>query len=135
MRFYSLDEGFKSSSYLPETLLDPEIGHAFQANKAAFNKALNTEGDLWSWLEGTNNRVRLARFGAAMNGAKNITSLDAQLYRLSSDFELLNWQGMRGISSPRTRWLSTSGVALARSHWYSRSITRTFASLSRIARL
>ena len=116
MRFYSLDEGFKSSSYLPETLLDPEIGHAFQANKAAFNKALNTEGGLWSWLEGTNNRVRLVRFGAAMNGAKNITSLDAQLYRLSSDFELLNWQGMRGISSPRTRWLSTLEVVLGRSH-------------------
>jgi len=74
-----LDEGFKSSSYLPETLLDPELGHAFQPNKTAFNKAFNAKEDFWSWIEGPNNRQRLTRFGAAMNGMKNMTSLDAIL--------------------------------------------------------
>jgi hypothetical protein len=73
MRFCSLDEGFKSSSYLTETLLDPELGHASETNKTAFNKALNTEKDFWSWLEGPDNRLRLARFSAAMNGLGNMT--------------------------------------------------------------
>lgn len=69
----SLDEGFKSSSYLTETLLDPELGHANETNKTAFNKALDTEEDFWSWLEGPDNGLRLARFGAAMNGLGNMT--------------------------------------------------------------
>ena len=30
-------EDFKTSGYLTETLLDPELGHAHAANKAAFN--------------------------------------------------------------------------------------------------
>jgi hypothetical protein len=73
MRFHSLDEGFKGSSYLTETLLDPEFGHAYEANKAAFNKAHNVKEDLWKWLEAPDNRLRLARFGAGMNGVKNMT--------------------------------------------------------------
>ena len=37
MRLHSLDEGFKGSSYLTMTLfLDPELGHAYEANKTAF---------------------------------------------------------------------------------------------------
>ena len=74
--FCSLDEGFKSSSYLTETLLDPELGHASETNKTAFNKALNIEEDFWSWLEGPDNRLQLARFGAAMNGLGNMTPPD-----------------------------------------------------------
>lgn len=73
MRLCSLDEGFKSSSYLTETLLDPELGHANETNRTAFNKALDTEEDFWSWLEGPDNGLRLARFGAAMNGLGNMT--------------------------------------------------------------
>ena len=75
----SLDEGFKSSGYLAETLLDPELGHASEANKTAFNKAHNTEDDMWSWLERPDNRLRLARFGAAMDGVKNMWTADAIL--------------------------------------------------------
>ena len=79
MCFYSLDESFKASSYLPETLLDPELGHAYESNKTALNRAFNTDVDFWSWIESPNNRLRLARFGAAMNGAKNMTSADTIL--------------------------------------------------------
>ena len=79
MHFYSLDEGFKGSSYLTETLLDPELGHAYEANKTAFNKAHNVKGDLWTWFEAPDNRLRLARFGAGMNGAKNMTPSEAIL--------------------------------------------------------
>jgi len=79
MRIHSLDDGFKSSSYLTETLLDPEFGHANEPNKTALNKALNIKGDFWSSLEGPGNRLRLARFGSAMNGMKNMSSAEAIL--------------------------------------------------------
>jgi hypothetical protein len=79
MHLCSLDEGFKSSSYLTETLLDPEIGHASEVNKTAFNKALNFKEDFWIWLESPDNRLRLARFGAAMNGLGNMAPADAIL--------------------------------------------------------
>ena len=70
--------GFKSSSCLTETLLDPELGHANEANKAAFNKAHSTEEDMWSWLEHPDQRLRLVRFGAAMTSA-SLTASDAIL--------------------------------------------------------
>jgi hypothetical protein len=76
---YSLDEGFKTSSYLTETLLDPEFAHAYEANKAAFNKAYNVKENLWTWFEAPDNRLRLARFGAAMNGVKNMAPVEAVL--------------------------------------------------------
>ena len=76
---FSLDEGFKSSSYLTETLLDPELGHAFKSNEAAFNKVYNVKEDLWTWFEAPGNRLKLARFGAAMNGAKNMCPPEAIL--------------------------------------------------------
>jgi hypothetical protein len=71
--FYRLDEGFKSCSYIPETLLDPEFGHAYESNKAAFNKAHNAKESMWTWFERPENRLRLAQVGAGMNGLKNIT--------------------------------------------------------------
>jgi hypothetical protein len=58
MHLYSLDVGFKTSGYLTDTLLDPELGHAYESNKTAFNKAHNE--DKWSWLERPDNRLRLA---------------------------------------------------------------------------
>ncbi|KAI9440862.1 S-adenosyl-L-methionine-dependent methyltransferase [Lactarius indigo] len=70
---FSLDVTFKSSSYLTETLLDPEIGHATEPTKTALNKAFGVEGDMWSWLESPDNRLRLASFGAAMTGYKNVS--------------------------------------------------------------
>ena len=79
MRIHSLDDGFKSSSYLTETLLDPEFGHANEPNKTALNKALNIKGDFWSSLQGPDNKLRLARFGSAMNGLKNMSSAEAIL--------------------------------------------------------
>ena len=79
MRLHSLDEGFKSSSYLTETLLDPEFGHAYEANKTAFNKAHNVKEEVWTWFEAPDNRLRLARFRAGMNGVKNMTPPEAIL--------------------------------------------------------
>jgi hypothetical protein len=142
MRFYSLDEGFKSSSYLTETLLDPQFGHAYESNKTAFNKVYNVEEDIWTWFEAPDNRLRLSRFGAGMNGFKNMSSPDAILAGsiLLCDFstsrsnvETLNLQGTVGESSPRARWLSMSEAVLARRPCCSLFITHISASLYRIA--
>jgi hypothetical protein len=121
---YSLDEGFKSSSYLPEALLDPELGHAYETNKTPLNKAFNIEGDYWSWLESPDNRLRSIRFGAAIKSMKYMTSPDNILkgsitrnfagYRLI--FEILGQQGMRGKRFPKTRWSSMLGAALGCIH-------------------
>ncbi|KAH8978960.1 O-methyltransferase [Lactarius akahatsu] len=74
-----LDEAFKGSSYQTETLLDPQLGHATEPSKTSLNKAFGFEGDMWSWFEGPNNRLRLARFGAAMSGLRNVSSENAIL--------------------------------------------------------
>jgi len=79
MRFYSLDEGFKCSSYLTETLLDPQFGHAYESNKAAFNKVYNAEEDMWTWFEAPDNKLRRARFWAGISGMVNMASPDAIL--------------------------------------------------------
>ncbi len=47
MRFHSLDEGFKGSGHLTETLLDPELGHSYEVNTTPFNRAHN---DGWGQL-------------------------------------------------------------------------------------
>ena len=67
------------SSYLTETLLDPEFGHAYESNKTAFNKAFNVKEGLWSWFETPGNELRLTRFGAAMNGLKNMSPVEGIL--------------------------------------------------------
>ena len=72
VHFNSSDEGFKSASHLTEILLDPELGHAYEPNNTAFNRAHNTKEVMWSWLEHPDNKLHLVRFGAAMNGMKNI---------------------------------------------------------------
>jgi len=74
-----LDEVFKSSSYLTETLLDPELGHASEPTKTALNKTFSFEGDMWSWFEESDNKLRLARFGAAMASVANMTPPEAIL--------------------------------------------------------
>jgi hypothetical protein len=119
----SLDEAFKSSSYLTETLLDPEFGHASEANKAAFNRAHNIGEDMWSWFERPDNKLRLARFGASMEGVRNTISADSILEGsvIARSFEgryvtqiYSHWQGTPGRASPKAHLLSMLEAALAR---------------------
>ena len=80
---------------------------------------------MWSWFEGPDNRLRLARFGAAMAGFRNMTPEDAILDGLSHHPTVLlidhflidasNPQGMHGASSLLAPLSSMLGVALARS--------------------
>ena len=97
---YSLDEGFKASSYLTETLLDPELGHSYESNKAAFNKACNVKENLWTWFEAPGNKLRLTRFGAAMSGVKNMAPVEAIL---EGSFRL------HGLHSTTSRFETSAG--------------------------
>jgi len=74
-----LDEGFKTSSYMTETLLDPQTGHASDANNAAFNKAYNTDKVIWHWWELPENKLRIARFGAGMGSVSRMSPPEALL--------------------------------------------------------
>ncbi|KAH9054228.1 S-adenosyl-L-methionine-dependent methyltransferase [Lactarius vividus] len=74
-----LDDAFKSSSYLTETLLDPEFGHAIEPTKTALNKTFGFEGDLWDWIESRDNKLRHARYGDAMINMTNMTPEDTIL--------------------------------------------------------
>lgn len=131
MGFNSLDSVLKGSSYLTETLLDPELGHANEPNRTALNKALNIEGD---FLESPDNRIRLARFGAAMNGLRNMSSADSILegsppeiprgfsgHHLTSDYltcRIRLGQPPRGLSGCRCwrrGWLAVVGARYASS--------------------
>lgn len=93
MSFPRLDEGFKSSSYLTEALFDPEFGHASDSNKAAFNKAYNTDKEIWHWWELPENGLRIARFGAGMGSVSRMSPPEALLdgsvmLRISADHNL-----------------------------------------------
>jgi len=80
LRSLSLDEGFKCSSYLTETLLDPKFAQATSSTETSMNKTFSYEGDMWSWFELPDNSSRLARFGDAMANVTNMTPPDAILY-------------------------------------------------------
>ncbi|KAI0049517.1 S-adenosyl-L-methionine-dependent methyltransferase, partial [Auriscalpium vulgare] len=83
-----LDEAFKSSSYLTETMLDPETAFSETTEKASFKKAFNTDDDMWQFFEKPGNEFRLARFGSAMDGVKNMTPPNAIL-------EGFDWEGLK----------------------------------------
>jgi len=76
---HTLDEGFKGSSHLTETILDPEFGHSYEVNTTAFNRAHNVNESLWTWFEARDNGLRLARFGAGMKGVMNMIPPEAIL--------------------------------------------------------
>jgi hypothetical protein len=67
---------FKAAAYMTETYTDPEIKHLLLPERAAFQRALNTEKLYFPWLEETN---RVRRFGMAMLGSSLWEAPDAIL--------------------------------------------------------
>ncbi|KAF9479529.1 S-adenosyl-L-methionine-dependent methyltransferase [Pholiota conissans] len=62
------DDVFKASSYLLEDLEDEHTGRGFSSTAAAFQKALDTQQDYFSWLEKRGNEYRFTRYGACIQG-------------------------------------------------------------------
>ncbi|KZV95393.1 S-adenosyl-L-methionine-dependent methyltransferase, partial [Exidia glandulosa HHB12029] len=66
----TLDEYFKASSYLTETMLDPVTAKSDSTTQAAMNVAMRTSDDYWTFIDKPENAYRLRRFGVAMQGAR-----------------------------------------------------------------
>lgn len=56
----------KAAAYLTETLLDPATAHSDEPNHASFNRALQTNLDLFPWYEQPENSYHLERFSNCM---------------------------------------------------------------------
>lgn len=66
----TLDEYFKASSYLTETMLDPATASSDSTTQAAMNIALKFDDDYWTFIDRPEQAYRLRRFGVAMQGAR-----------------------------------------------------------------
>ncbi|TFY78717.1 hypothetical protein EWM64_g5297 [Hericium alpestre] len=82
------DEAFKAASYLGDVLLDPKTAFNVDASSTGFNRAYNTDKNVFDWFETPGNEWRLTRFGIAMDGAKSMSPPGAIL-------EGFDWKGMK----------------------------------------
>lgn len=60
----------KMCAFLSEALLDPEWALSSAPNKAAFNKAFDTDLTLWDYYERPDQKERHRRFGVMMSSAE-----------------------------------------------------------------
>ncbi|KAF7792891.1 hypothetical protein EIP86_003992 [Pleurotus ostreatoroseus] len=71
---HMMDEGGKSSGWLPETIIDKTVGASQEPNEASFNKAYDTQLSIFPWWELPENAYRDKRFGIGMQGIQSKTS-------------------------------------------------------------
>ncbi|KAJ7512273.1 S-adenosyl-L-methionine-dependent methyltransferase [Mycena galericulata] len=62
------EDAFKSSTSLPDVIVDPHDGVSNEPNKTAFNQAFKTDLPFFEWLDQPEQTRRMARFGIAMDG-------------------------------------------------------------------
>lgn len=65
-------EGFTASDRLPKTLLDPERGASYDADKTAWQDAVNTTKIRWDWLEERIEQSRLIESGGHYPGIPSL---------------------------------------------------------------
>ncbi|KZT25591.1 O-methyltransferase [Neolentinus lepideus HHB14362 ss-1] len=99
-----VDEVFKGSAYLWETLLSPEKGHSFSNIHAPVQEAFNTKSQFFSWIEEPGNERRFARYPAAIRGTSLWNSPSAILKgydwaSLTSDDLIVDVGGGAGMPS------------------------------------
>ena len=87
------DEGSKCSSYLYESISDPEFAMSGEPGHCSLAKAFNYDKALWDFYEEPSQKHRLYRFGVAMEGVKRFeppdlaVDGDGQLYFVFDDSE------------------------------------------------
>ncbi|KAJ7473007.1 S-adenosyl-L-methionine-dependent methyltransferase [Mycena galericulata] len=82
---FSSEDAFKSSTSLPDVIVDPHDGLSNEPNKTAFNQAFKTDLPFFEWLDQPQQARRMARFGIAMDGG-------AQMVDPGLILRGLNWQ-------------------------------------------
>ena len=70
------DEGSKCSSYLYESISDPEFALSGEPGHCSLAKAFNYDKALWDFYEEPSQKHRLYRFGVAMEGVKRFEPPD-----------------------------------------------------------
>ncbi|KAJ7473014.1 S-adenosyl-L-methionine-dependent methyltransferase [Mycena galericulata] len=80
------EDTFKSSTSLPDVIVDPHDGLSNEPNRTAFNRAFKTDLPFFEWLDQPEQARRMARFGIAMDGGARMVDPDSIL-RAG-----LNWQ-------------------------------------------
>ncbi|KAK6991803.1 O-methyltransferase [Favolaschia claudopus] len=73
------DEGFKSSAYMTDALLDPATAFSQEPTATPFCRAFSTTAPIFAWLENPENKDRLVRFGVGQAGSTKLESPESIL--------------------------------------------------------
>ncbi|KAJ7815989.1 O-methyltransferase [Mycena olivaceomarginata] len=73
------DEGFKSSAYMTDALLDPATASSQEPTVTPFSRTFSTDAPLFAWYESPENKDRLARFGIGQARTTKLYPPDAIL--------------------------------------------------------
>ncbi|KAJ7159946.1 O-methyltransferase [Mycena crocata] len=66
------DEGFKSSAYMTDVMLDPNTAFSQDPTDTAFSQAFATKAPIFTWYETPENHHRLVRFEVGQMGSNKI---------------------------------------------------------------
>ncbi|KAJ6478129.1 O-methyltransferase [Mycena vitilis] len=83
--FESTDEGFKSSAYMTDALVDPATAFSQSPTATPFSRAFSTDAHIFAWFESPENGERLVRFGIGQAGSTKIDPPDSILLGLKWD--------------------------------------------------
>ncbi|KAJ7648737.1 O-methyltransferase [Mycena polygramma] len=79
------DEGFKSSAYMADTLVDPATAFSQAPTATLFSRAFSTDMPIFAWFESPENKERLVRFGIGQAGSNKIDPPESILLGLNWD--------------------------------------------------
>jgi len=105
------DEVIKGSSYLYDTLSDPETAFSSEANEAAFSRGFNTKLACWDFYEQPDQRARRQRFGVGMHGV-------AKLEPVELTIKGFDWSSLKpdSLVVDVGGGIGTLSIALAKEH-------------------
>ncbi|KAJ7342677.1 hypothetical protein DFH08DRAFT_811747 [Mycena albidolilacea] len=72
--FEKTGEGFKSSVYMTDALLDSATAFSRDPTATCFSRSFSTEAQIFGWFESPENKERLARFGIGQVGTTKLES-------------------------------------------------------------
>ncbi|KAJ6602649.1 O-methyltransferase [Mycena vulgaris] len=79
------DEGFKSSAYMTDALIDPNTAFSEEPTATPFSRAFSTNAPIFAWFESPENQERLVRFGIGQAGSTKLESPESILLGLKWD--------------------------------------------------
>ncbi|KAA1478076.1 S-adenosyl-L-methionine-dependent methyltransferase [Dentipellis sp. KUC8613] len=74
---HHLDEAFKASAYVWETLSDPQTGHSGEPTATPFRRAFGTKDTVWQFFARPEEKYRQRRFDAGMQSIQALQPAEA----------------------------------------------------------